>query len=173
MAGISALPLLIILGLIFGAGYLLMGGEFKLDFFEEKTSLELRRLEDFPTTVVVKNPELEKQRSVINSEEELVAFLANVDTEDELSLGEQIDFEKEMLIGISTKAFETTGYSVKIKKIYIDKENDELLVSSLITEPSDACITTDTATSSIDIVAVDKTDLNIDFETLRKKDLCD
>lgn len=172
MAGISALPLLIILGLIFGAGYLLLRGDVDLDLFKQKNSLEMRRLEGFPVKITVKDPEMDKQRVVIRSEEELVSFLASIDTEDELSVGEKVDFEKEILIGVATEAFENDGYSVKIKKIYIDKEEDKLLVSSLITEPGDNCVTTEGTIAGVDIVAVDKTDLYIDFETLRSKEIC-
>lgn len=172
MAGISALPLIIILGLIFGAGYLLLQGEIDLDLFEEDRSLEMRRLDDFPTTVGI-NEELDKQRAIITTEDELVEFLSNVDESGALSVGEKIDFEKEMLVGVSTKNYETGGYGIKIKRIYIDKENQELLVSSIITKPDETCLVTQSPTAAIDIVAIDKTDMKIDFETMTQTEFCE
>ena len=45
MTGAGALPLLIILGLIIGAGYLLIGGDIEIPFFEDRKHIEVRRLE--------------------------------------------------------------------------------------------------------------------------------
>jgi hypothetical protein len=173
MAGISALPLIIILGLIFGAGYLLLQGEVDLNIFKPNNTLELRRIDDFPGIVTTGNEDIEKQRLIIKTEEELIEFLANIDKTNQLAFSEKIDFEKEMLIGVSTKPFENTGYSAKIRKIYINKEEESLLVSTKITIPGETCVTEPDLTIGVDIVAIDKTDMEIDFETQRTTDFCD
>lgn len=173
MAGISALPLLIILGLIFGAGYLLLQGDVDLDFFKPDNTLELRRIDDFPAIVTTGDENIEKQRTIIKSEEELISFLSSIDKTNQLAFSEKIDFEKEMLIGVSTKPFENTGYKAKIRKVYINKEEETLLVSTRITMPDEACVTEPDLTIGVDLVAVDKTDMEIDFETQRTTDFCD
>lgn len=171
MSGLSALPLLIILGLIFGAGYFLLKGNIDLSFLEQSNKLEMERLENFPTTVGV-SENLDKQRVVIRSEDDLIDFLSYVDKSKALSVSEKIDFDKTMLIGVSTKTFDTGGYSIKIEKIYIDKEENKLLVSSMITKPGDNCITDQVLTSAVDLVAIDKTDMEIDFELKRQTNFC-
>lgn len=173
MAGVSALPLIIILGLIFGAGYFLLKGDVDLSsFFRDNTTLEMRRLDGFPTVVPV-SADREKVQSVIKSEEELIVFLAAVDETNNLSVGEKIDFEKEMLIGVATSAFSETGHSMKIRRIYTDRDSNSLLVSSTITQPGDNCVKAQEWNVAVEIVAVDKTDMPVDFETLRQTELCE
>lgn len=172
MSGLSALPLIIIIGLILGAGYLLLKDSIDLSFLEVDNDLEMERLENFPKTVPV-SENIDKQRTVIKSEEELVDFLSYVSKSKNLSVGRKIDFNKKMLIAVSTKSYETGGYSVKIEKIIKDKETDSLYVTSLITEPGDTCAVTQQLNSSVDMVIVDKTKMNVEFETLRTTDLCE
>ena len=173
MAGVSTLPLIIILGLIFGAGYFLLRGDIDLSkFLEDNRSLEMRRLEDFPAVVPV-TTEHEKYRVVIKSDQELIDFLAKVDETNNLALAEKIDYDREMLIGVATENFGVTGHSMKIRKIYMDRDSNSLLVSSMITQPDDSCEVTDYENVAVDLVAVDKTDMPVDFETLRQTDFCE
>lgn len=172
MSGLSALPLIIIIGLILGTGYLLLKDNIDLSFLETSDNLEMERLEEFPKTVGV-NEDIEKQREVIKSEEELVEFLSYVSKSSELSLNRKVDFNKEMLIGVSTETFNTGGYSIKIDDINKDTEANSLHVTSLITKPGDNCLVTQQLTSAVDIVVVDKTDMDVEFDTLRTTDFCE
>jgi hypothetical protein len=173
MAGVSALPLIIILGLILGAGYFLLRGEIDLSsLLGDNSSLEMRRLDGFPTVVPV-SVEHEKLQKVIKSEQELIDFLAAVDETNNLSVGEKINFDKEMLIGVATSNFDTSGYSMKIRKIYVDRDSNSLLVSSTITQPGDTCQKDPQLNVAVEIVAVDTTDMPVDFETLRTTEICE
>lgn len=172
MSGLSALPLIIIIGLILGTGYLLLKDSIDLSFLEVSKDLEMERLENFPKTVSV-TKDLDKQRAVIKSEEELINFLSYVSKSKELSLGRKVNFKKEMLIGVSTKTNNTGGYSVKIEKIKVDKKTNNLYITSLITKPSDNCVVTQQLNSAVDIVLVSKTNMDVEFETVRTTDLCE
>jgi len=173
MAGVSALPLIIIFSLILGAGYFLLKGDIDLSsLFQDKNNLEMRRIEGFPTVVPV-TTEHDKTQKIIQNEQGLIEFLASVDETNKLSVGEKINFEKEMLIGVATSNFSETGYRMKIRKIYVDRDSNSLLVSSMITQPGDTCPKEPQANVLVDIVAVDKTEMAVDFETLRQTELCE
>lgn len=172
MSGLSALPLIIIIGLTLGTGYLLLKDNIDLSFLEADKSLEMERLEEFPKVVPV-SEEIDKQRKVIRSEEELVDFFSHVSKSKELSLGRKINFDKQMLVGVSTETNRTGGYSIKIDKIRKDTDKDVLHVTSIITQPGDSCFVTQQLNSAVDLVVIDKTDMEIDFDTLRTTDLCE
>jgi len=160
-----------LLGLIAGAGYFLLQGDLNLSFLEDRKSVEVRRLDDYPITVPV-DQEMEKYQAVIKSDDELINFLASIDKTNALTVNEKIDFEKEYLIGVSSKTLKKGGNEFKIKKVYIDKEKDELLVSSRLRKPSDDCPTTDDMNMVVDIVAISKTDKEIKYETLIETFTC-
>lgn len=167
----SGLPVLIVLGLILGAGYFLLGGDFSFPFNEPDTTVEVRRLEEFPINVPLTN-KIEKIQTVIKSEKELIAFMAAIDKSNTLSISEKINFDKEYLIGVSSKSFDTGGYEFKIRKIYIDQEKNILLVSSKTIKPGDACIVTQELNTIVDIVAISKTDKVFEFENLIETRTC-
>ena len=64
----NLIPVTLIVVLIIGAGYLMTKGDFKLPFFGN--NLEIRRFENFPTTITTQK-QFGKQRVVIKSQEEL------------------------------------------------------------------------------------------------------
>ena len=171
MSGMSGLPVLIVLGLILGAGYFLLREEINLPFSKPSNTVEVRRLEGFPVNVPL-STELEKIHAVLKSEKELIAFLAAIDKSNTLSVNEKIDFDKEYLIGVSSKAFDTDGHGFKIRKVYINKEKDMLLVSSRTIKPGDSCNVTEGLNTVVDIVAVSKTDQEFDFENLIETQNC-
>ena len=171
MNGMGTLPLIVLLGLILGAGYFLLQGDLDLSFLEDKTNVEVRRLDDYPITVPVEQ-EMEKKQAVIKSDEELISFLASIDKTNALTVNEKIDFEKEYLIGVSSKTLKKGSNEFKVRKVYIDKEKDELLVSSQLRKPSDDCITTDEMNMVVDIVAISKTDKEVKYETLIETFTC-
>lgn len=171
MSGASALPLVIILGLIAVAGYFLLKGEIRLPFLEDKQSVKVRRLDGFPVTVPV-TEEREKSDLIIKSEEELISFLSSIDKSNTLTVAEKIDFNKEFLIAMSTKNLDKVGNEFKIRKVYIDKEKDGILVSAKLRKPDDSCIEEPSRNVMVDIVAVSKSDKEFEFETLIETFTC-
>lgn len=169
--GMGALPLIVILGLIIGAGYFLLQEDVKLPFLEDKENVEVRRLDDYPITVTL-DMEMEKMQKLIKSEDELIDFLASIDKTNTLTVDEKIDYNKEYLIGITSKTLKRGGNEFKIRKVYIDKEKDELLVSSRLKKPGDDCITIEGLNMIVDIVTISKTDREIKFETLIETFTC-
>ncbi len=165
MDGGGTLPLIIILGLIVGAVYFLLQGDLNLSFLKPKTNVEVRRLDDYPITVSVEQ-DMRKIQTVIKSDEELISFLASIDKTNALTVNEKINFDKEYLIGITSKTLKKTGNEFKIKKVYIDKEKGGLLVSSRLRKPGDDCITTDEMNMIVDIVVISKTDKEVQYEKL-------
>lgn len=167
---ISLIPLVVIIGLILGAGYFLMEGEVKLDIFNRGP--QFRRVEGFPT-VVYTQLQLDKQRAVLKSEEELTEFLNTIDPSGLLEVREPINFDREYLIAVATETEQETEHSIRIKKIYEDKEKNMLLVSIRETEAGETCEIELDDNISVDIVAISKTDMNIDFDRTKQVVECD
>ncbi len=163
---ISLLPILLILGIIVGAGYMLMKGEFKLPKLT-KDITEVRRLEGFPT-VVKTTKVMDKQRVIITNDTELNNFLNEIDPSGQLVLNDNIDFEKEILIGATTETLQTTGYTFKVKKIYANKEDETLTISLRETKSGDTCIVENETNVAVDLVAITKTDWKINFERVKE-----
>lgn len=166
----SFLPLIIVLAIIFGAGYFLMQGEFELPSFGTDIT-EVRRLGDFPTVVFTK-AEIDKQRRVIKNQEDLEEFFNTVSPEGELILLEEIDWENEMLLGVSTESQDTTGYELKVRKVYADEDDQSLLISLRETRPGEACEVDVQNNVMVDLVAITKTDWDINFERIKEVDEC-
>src|SRR3989339_825987 len=141
----SMVPLVIILVLIAGAGYMLLRGE--IDLSKWTRGFQLRRMEGFPTVIYV-DTEIEKQRLVIRTEEELSKFLNLVDTTGLTILRDPVDFNKEMLIAASTE-------------------------SEIETEKGDNCVLENDPNVSVDMVAISKTDWTIEFERVKRVDSCE
>lgn len=161
----SLLPVVLLLALIVGTGYFLLKDDIKLPkFFSNEP--QLRRLQDFPT-VVSTTQTVEKQRTVIKSQEELIAFLKTVDPSGNLALGEKINFDQEYLVGVSAKTSTEGEVKLKIRKLYENKTAKELLVSIKETDPQGACVTTGESSIPVDLVAISKTDYTIDFEVIK------
>lgn len=167
---ISIIPVIIILLVIAGGVYFFSKGE--IPFLEEDDGkIETSRLEGFP--LIVDTPNIvDKQRAIITSEEELNAFLETFDTYNSVAIQENIDFEKDMLIGVSSKTLDTSGYRLKIQKIIEDPENGGLLVSAELEEPGDTCEVEEYPNVAVDIIKMEKTDKPIDFERFKKEVEC-
>jgi len=95
---INLLPLFILIGLVIAIYFVFLSDN---ELFQLDKRLEVRRINGFPTIAYTKK-DLEKQRLVITSEEELIRFLNYVDESGYLIVREDIDFNKEMLLGVST-----------------------------------------------------------------------
>ena len=165
---ISALPLLIIVVLILGAGYLLVVEDLKLpNFFDNK--VEVRRLEGFPTSLDV-TEDLDKRREIIRTEEELNEFLNAVDPAGLLIVKDNINFDKEILVGVVTKTLDEDGHEFKVRKVYKNDGEGELLVSLTRIDPAEDCNMEPVKNIWIDLVSVSNTDLDFDFELVKKID---
>lgn len=167
----SFIPVVLVIGIILGTGYFLMKGEIKLPSFGRRIT-EVRRLKGFPTNIYT-SEDIKKQRTIITNEDELSEFLNSVDSTGQLVVPENINFEKEFLAGVSTQTRDTTGYEITVKKVYADKKNKSLLISLRETRPAETCEVESESNVAIDLVALTKTDWNIDFEKVTEYDNCD
>jgi hypothetical protein len=165
---INLIPLFILIGLIVIIYFVFLSNN---DLFKINKKLEVRRLNGFPT-VAYTDKYLEKHRDVITNEEELIKFLNYVDESGYLTVREDIDFSKEMLIGVSTDTNDTSGVSIKIKKLYEDKDSNTLLVSIRETEPGKTCEVEENKNVAVDLVAIDITDMKVDFERVKEVKEC-
>jgi len=166
------LPIIIILTLIFGAGFFMLKGDVNIPFLKKSNSLSLRRIDRFPTTIEVDH-EIDKMRHVIKNENELKEFFNAINPS--LTLGENINFDKEYLIAVSTKSKEDNGISMKIKRIEKDQkdEDEELIVRLIQTEYSpETCVVEEKQTVALDIVAIDKTDKEFHFVRVLDEQNC-
>ncbi|RJR27125.1 hypothetical protein C4561_03100 [candidate division WWE3 bacterium] len=169
---ISLLPLVIIVLLIFGAGYFLLADEIKLPKFNKGT--QIRRLENFPTIIYTEEgKQYEKQRRVIKSEEELNDFLNYIDPAGLVTLKETVDFNKEYVIGVATEVEDPETHAIKIKKVYEDKDKKSLLIALHETFPRENCTVEVSPHIAVDMVAINKTDWSIDFERVKEEEPCE
>lgn len=166
---VNLLPLFILIGLLI-AIYFVFLSDSKL--FQLDKDIEVRRLNGFPT-VAYSDKELEKQRRVITSEEELIEFLNYVDESGYLVVREDIDFNKEMLLGVSTDINDVDGVKLKIKKLYEDRDSNTLLVSLRETEPGETCEVVENPNVAVDLVAIDITGMKVEFERVKEVKECD
>lgn len=165
---ISFLPIVILVLLILGAGYFLTEGEFKLPSSNEFSA---RSIEGFPTTVLTTNV-LDKQREIITSQEQLDAFLAKIDSAGQIKVNDNINFNREYVIAVSSETLESDGYKLKVDKIYNDTDDDKIVVKLLLTEPGETCELEQATNVAVDLVAVKKTDRVIDFERFKRTKEC-
>lgn len=164
------LPILVLIGLIIGAGALLVGGDLKLPGSDNK--LNVTRLENFPTEILTTQV-FEKQRLVIKSQEELDKFLASLDPATKpLTVKEGVNFDKEYVIAVTSKTLDVDGHRIKIKKVMGDEANNKLVVVSEFSEPGDTCLPETAQNIVVDMIKIKKTDKTIEFELTKKKEEC-
>lgn len=166
----SIIPLGLIVVLILGAGFLLLQDEIQLPKFNQGP--QIVRLENYPT-LVYSDQEVEKKRLVIKNQEELYNFLNEVDPAGLLEVKENINFNKQYLLAVASDSNPTTGYKIKVKKVYEDKEDNSLLVMLEEIEPGDTCEVTPDKNITVDIVAISKTDKKIEFDREKKTVECE
>ena len=169
---VSLIPLVIIVGLIFGAGYFLLKDEVSLPKFNRGPTM--RRLEGFSTLVYVDDDfEIERKKLVIKNQEELSEFLNAIDKSGLLELKENIDFSKEMILAVNSTVHEETGHRTKIDRIYEDATESRLIVLVEEKEAGDTCDEDPDRNITLDIVALSKTDLDITFDRVKKVEECE
>lgn len=169
---VSLVPLIVIIGLILGAGFLLLKDEINLPKFNKGPTM--RRIEGFSSLVYVDDDfEIERRKKVIRSREELNEFLNAIDKSGLLEVKENIDFDKEFIIAVNSKVHEETGHRTKIGKIYEDVTENRLLVLVEEKESGDTCEKDPDRNVTLDIVAVSNTDLRISFDRVKKVEECE
>jgi len=166
---VSLLPLAIIIVLILGVGYFLLQGEIKLPNFNREPTIT--RLTDFPTTVPT-TVQLDRQRKVLTSDQQLNEFLNLIDSSGTLRVIDKIDFTKEIVIAASTATNDFKGTKIKIRKVYEDKAKKRLLVSVEETVPGNSCTPETGANVAVDIITLSKTDFEIRFDKVTKTVEC-
>ena len=167
---VSLIPLVILIGLILGAGYFLLQGEIILPKFNKGPTI--KRLEGFPTIATI-DKVIEKQRRVIKSEEELNEFLNLVDSNGLLQLKDDVNFEKELILAVSSATNDETGHRIKIRKVYEDSKSKKIIVQVEETEQGDTCKKEPSSNIAIDMVSLSKTDWQIKFDKIIKNEECD
>ncbi len=165
---INLIPLFILMGLLILIYFVFLSDN---ELFKLNKKLEVRRINGFPT-VAYTDKYLEKQRAVITSEEELIQFLNYVDESGYLTVREDIDFNREMLLGVSTDTNDAEGVGIKIRKLYEDKDKNTLLVSIQETEPGSTCEIVENKNVAVDLVAVDITGMKVEFERVKQVKEC-
>jgi hypothetical protein len=165
----SLIPLFLILAVILGAGYFLIQGDIKFPKFDNGP--KLRRLEGFPT-IVYTSETMERQRKIIKTREELNEFLNIIDKTGLVTLKETVDFNKEILIGVSSETVDPVGHKLKIKKAIEDKENKKIIINVEETFPLKECLTENDLHIAVDLIAITKTDSQIVFER-SKREACE
>jgi len=167
---VNLFPIVILIGLILGIGYFLLQGEIELPKFNKGPTIQ--RLEGFPTAIY-SDREMEKERRVIKNEEELNEFLNYVDETGLLNVKENINFEKNVIIAISTDSNEEVGHTIKIDKVYEDKEENEILIQFEEKKPGDSCEPELDKNIAVDMVILSTTGREIDFEKVTKVIECE
>jgi hypothetical protein len=161
---INLIPLFILIGILVAIYFVFLSD---LNLFKINREPEVRRINGFPTVAYTDKP-LEKKREIITNEQELADFLNYVDESGYLIVREDIDFNKEYLLGVSTDTNQTEGYSLKVRKIYQDKGNNKLVVSLREEDPGDNCQYETNPNVAVDLVAISKTTKKIDFERIKE-----
>jgi hypothetical protein len=160
---LSAIPILLIVSIILIAGYLLLKDDIKLPWNDHKP--RITRLSGFPT-VVYTDKQLDKQRLIIKSETDLNNFLNNIDSTGMLLPKDKINFDKEYIIAVSSPTRNLAEHTIKIKKVYEDTAKKTYIVSVQEDFPADACAVTTDQHIAVDVVKINKTDYNFDFERI-------
>ena len=165
----SLIPLVLIMAVILGAGYFLVQGDIKLPSFDNKP--EINRLEGFPT-IIYTEEDLEKERLVIRTQDELVQFLNRIDKTGLTELRAPINFDKEFLLGASSESELPVGHTLKIKKVYIDEADNILTVEIEETFPGEGCEIEEDKHIAVDLVSISKTESEIKFDRVKKTEIC-
>lgn len=112
---------------------------------------------DFPVTS-------QKLRAVVRTQEELVANVALININNDVKIPE-INFDKKIALFVTSSVKKGGGFETRIKKITKDK--DDLVIEIRESEPGKSCINTEELTLPVDLVVLDKTDLTLDFNSVK------
>ncbi|MBP8960760.1 hypothetical protein KBG31_00875 [Patescibacteria group bacterium] len=182
---VNIVPLIIIFLLIGGAGYFLFGQDIKLPSFKPEDSIKVTRIDGFPYRINVKEPR-EKTRKIIKSEEELTAYMAEIDPEGQIDLRENFNFNKNFLVAVSTETIQDPWTKYRIKRVERDSRKQKLTVEHELTVPVTECPeekeeeeTTDKADAEettqaiiVDMIQISKTNWEVELKALTRKLPC-
>lgn len=174
-SSMNLVPVILIFVLILGAGYLLLKDTFKLPWFKKDNTIEITRLEGFPRGWETQN-DIRKTRKVIKNESELKEFLAYATINDEDTLNgilKSVDFDKESLLGVTSETQDETEGLIRVKRVEIDKAKKRLHVRIIQYKPDATCVPEIKKNILVDMVKIDKSDNEIDFDVVKENRSCD
>jgi hypothetical protein len=173
-SSMNLVPVILIVVLIFGAGYLLLKDTLKLPWFKNDNTVEITRLEGFPRAWDTQK-DIKKVRRVIRSEAELREFFSYTDMADEASLNavlSKVNFDKELLLGVASDTQEETEGLIRIKRVNVDKVKKKLDVKLIQYKPDTTCIPEIKKNILIDVVKISKSDNEISFDIVKENRSC-
>jgi hypothetical protein len=174
-SSMNIVPVLLILILILGAGYLLLKDTLKLPWFRNDNTIEITRLEGFPRSWNTQK-DIKKSRIVIKSESELRDFFTNVDMDDDTSLQaiiKAVNFETEYLLAVNNGVQEETEGLLRIKRVERDDSKKRLTIKVYQYKPDATCVPEINKNVLIDIVKISKSDYEVKFEIITENRSCD
>ncbi len=175
-SSMNVVPVILIFALILGAGYLLLKDTLKLPWFRNDNTLEITRMEGFPRTWIT-DKEIKKTRRVIENKAELQEFFEYADMgSDQNSLEavlSQVDFDKEVLLAVSSDTQDETEGMIRIKRIEVDKNKKKLYVMVIQYKPDGTCVPEIKKNVLVDIVKIDRSDNQFEFDVVKQERSCD
>lgn len=172
----NVVPVVLIFALILGAGYLLLKDTLKLPWFRNDNTLEITRMEGFPRAWLT-DKEVEKTRRVIENKAELQEFFDYADMSSDQATLEavlsRVDFDKEVLLGVTSDTREETEGMIRIKRVEIDKAKKRLYARIIQYRPDSTCAPEIKKNILVDIVKIDRSDNKIEFDVVKQERSCD
>jgi hypothetical protein len=163
------IPAVIIIVLVVVLGVVLMK-ENILDFFKPYP-YAMTRIEGFPTTIA-SSKKIEKQRAIINSKEEFDNLVKNiVDDANKIKMP-NVDFAKNRLLVVTTNTNDTKGFSIKVKSILKNTEQNKLDAVIQISKPGETCQNPEESNIAIDMVILEKNNGDVTFDKEEKTVEC-
>ncbi len=169
-ASTNLLPIFIIVALIIAAGFLLTKDDFKAPW-QKSDKIKAEHLTNFPREVPTLE-QLEKERLVLKSQQELDSFLMKVDPTGSTKVSDKINFEKEWVLVATSPTLLTDGHKLKIQKIYDDTEKLEIRAVVIYEKPGDTCDVQQVSNVVVDMVKIKQTEMKIDFDKEEKEVEC-
>jgi len=174
-SSMNLVPVILIIVLIFSAGYLLLKDTLKLPWFRDDNTIEITRIEGFPMVQETQKA-IEKSRNVITNENELKEFLQHADVYSDDTYNNilgTVNFDREVLLGVSSDTQEETERLIRIKRVEVDKAKKKLVVKVIHYKPDTTCIPEIKNNVLVDIVKITKSDNDTVFETVKESRSCD
>ena len=141
-----------------------------LDFFKPYP-YAMTRIEGFPT-VVVSAKKIEKQRAIINSQEEYDNLMNNILDDVTKVKMPSVDFSKNRLLVVTTSTNETKGHAIKVKSILKNTEENRLDAVILLSKPGETCQNPEESNIAIDMVILEKNNGDVSFDKEEKTVEC-
>ena len=163
------IPAVIIVVLVVVLGVVLMK-ENILDFFKPYP-YAMTRIEGFPA-VIASTKKIEKQRAIINSKEEFDNLVKNiVDDVNKIKMP-NVDFAKNRLLVVTTSTNDTKGFSIKVKSILKNTEQNKLDAVIQLSKPGETCQNPEESNIAIDMVILEKNNGDVSFDKEEKTVEC-